>query len=110
MIVSDRNPENMTQFKHWIYTFRVNFQGWYLPPHSPFNLLHVFGCQLDEPYVFPDNHQQNAAIFQCHVNTGIYEMFFYSCIIDVFCRKSNLLLLFTYDAYEETIEKCINSN
>ena len=55
-----------------------------------FDLLAIppsFGCQLDEPYGFPDDHQQNAAMFQCHVNTGIYKMFFYSCIIVVFCRK-----------------------
>ena len=48
---------------------------------------HRLCCQLDEPYGFPDDHQQNAAMFQCHVNTGIHKMFFYSCIIVVFCPK-----------------------
>ena len=42
--------------------------------------LVYFGCQLDKPYGFPDDQQQNASIFQCHVNTGIDKMFFYSCI------------------------------
>ena len=26
------------------------------------------GCQLDEPYGFPSDHQQNAAMFQCYVH------------------------------------------
>ena len=26
------------------------------------------GCQLDEPYSFPGDHQQNAAMLQCHVH------------------------------------------
>ena len=62
--------------------------GIYIIPFiRPLICCMFFGCQLDEPYGFPDDHQQNAAMFQCHVNTGIYKMFFYSCIIVVFCRK-----------------------
>ena len=58
-----------------------------LHPSSSYANDTWLGCQLGEPYGFPDDHQQNAAMFQCHVNTGIYKMFFYSCIIVVFCRK-----------------------
>ena len=34
-----------------------------------------FGCQLDEPYDFPSDHEQTAAMFQCHVHSCIYNMF-----------------------------------
>ena len=40
------------------------------------NIYNGLGCQLDEPYGFPDDHEQNAAMFQCHVNTGIYKIFY----------------------------------
>ena len=47
------------------------------------------GCLPDEPYGFPGDQQQNAALFQCYVHF----LYFCSCIIAVFCRKEHLLLL-----------------
>ena len=38
-------------------------------------LLHIFDCQLDEPYGFPGEHQPNAAPIQCQVHSGIYNVF-----------------------------------
>ena len=51
----------------------------------------TFGCQLDEPYGFPDDHQQNAAMFQCHVNIGIHN--FFSITASLLYSVGNFFLL-----------------
>ena len=39
-------------------------------------ILGIFGCQLDEPYGFLGDNQQNVAMFQCHVHSFcIYKVF-----------------------------------
>ena len=60
----------------------------YTYPHTRSLIMsHVFGCQLDEPYGFPGDHQQNAAMFQCYVYLLYLQRDFCSCIIDVLCGK-----------------------
>ena len=46
-----------------------------------------FGCQLDEPYGFPGDHQQNATMFQCYVHFLYLQSVFCFCNIVVFCGK-----------------------
>ena len=43
--------------------------------------LHVIGCQLNESYGFPGDHQQNAAMFQYYVHLLYLQSVSCSCII-----------------------------
>ena len=61
-----------------------------------------FGCQLDAPYGFPGDHQQNAAMFQCYVHFFFYNVFSIpvSLLYSVgnktyyyYCNKINKLLI-----------------
>ena len=58
-------------------------------------LMHIFGCQLDEPHGFPGDHQQNAAMFQCYVHFFVFTKFFlflyHGCIL------SEIKLITTFD-------------
>ena len=55
---------------------------------APDNSRSLFGCQLYEPYGFPGDHQQNAAMFQCYVHFLYLQSVFCSCVIVVFCRNT----------------------
>ena len=72
-----------------------------------------FGCQLDEPYGFPGDQQQNAAMFQCYVHFFYLQSVFWSCKIVVFCRKQNVLLpplQLIRDNIKETIKGPVTRN
>ena len=50
-------------------TYEAKFR---LYKNSYFEVMLFFGCQVEETYGFPNDHKQNAAMFQCDVNSCIY--------------------------------------
>ena len=78
MYKKQKNPAELiiNSYTVWGVLMNMTRKAGPLPLHTFFHSLHVFGCQFDEPCGFPGDHRQNAAMFQYHVHTAIYQAFY----------------------------------